>query len=233
MSNPLYVLSFEGLLDDGTPRYKLMGVLGSGTFGTVLKMEDQKMGKIVAVKQVELSNSKAKKLGITVRDFKTKFMTEKNVMKKCENSHIVKLLDDYVDGMKLFIVMEYCKGGNLNEFITQHDGLDEQVAQRFSAQIADALLYLKKVEISHRDLKPDNILLSKKSGDAVLKITDFGESKFKVYDDSGKTAYKTFAGTGTHMAPEVAVKRGSTLQDTYGSNGNVPLYLCLTLSLYP
>ena len=209
-------------------RYQKLDDIGSGAFGTVYKMKDQATGNIVAVKKVDLSKLRhaRRKLNVDRRQLMMKILKEKEVMQKCKHPHIVKLLDEYKNGNKeLYIVMEFCSGGNLAEFIDDHGRMRERIVQTFAWQIKEALLHLKSVNVMHRDLKPENILLTTKDPeDAILKLTDFGESTFKNKTDDGRTMHKTAAGTGMYMAPEMLKKQNISDHNTYGSEGDVAIF---------
>ena len=234
----LHALSFcaESEWSDKTKRYKRiidvddpkLGELGHGTFGTVYKMKDHKTGDVVAVKMVELS--KVDRHGITRREFKRQLKIERETMEKCDNRHIIKYLDYYENQKYLYIVMEFCAGGDLQEFISENGGrLKQRVARNFSSQISMALLHMKSVDIVHRDLKPENIVLTESTENAILKITDFGTAKTKRYDAASKaTILKTYTGTPDYMAPEVSSKGGVSDHEIYDSTGNVLFSLCFT-----
>ncbi len=76
----------------------------------------------------------------------------------------------------LWFVMEFCEGGDLNQYILSRRP-DPQTNKSFMRQLTSAVAFLHKNNIVHRDLKPDNILISQKSGSPVLKVADFGLSK--------------------------------------------------------
>ena len=207
-----------------------VGLLGHGTFGEVYKAHDQKTGVIVAVKRVKLS--KLEDHGLTIREFKRQIKTEKETMEKCDSPHIVKLLDYYEKGGKtgklVYIVMEYCPGGNLKDFISAQRGLKESVARGFACQIKEALISMRSLDIVHRDLKPENIVLTERTERAILKITDFGTATVKRYDQqTGATILKSFVGTHGYMAPEVRSKNGVADDSIYNSTGNVLFYFSL------
>lgn len=76
----------------------------------------------------------------------------------------------------LWFVMEFCEGGDLNQYILSRRP-DPHTNRSFMRQLTSAVAFLHKNNIVHRDLKPDNILISQKSGTPVLKVADFGLSK--------------------------------------------------------
>lgn len=198
--------------------YLFCEILGSGAFGTVYKATNMKNKKVVAVKKVDLARFRA----VDLRRLKEKIATEIKLMKECRHHNIVSLLDDFAKGPKeIYLVQEYCSGGDLGQYIDDNEGgLGEETARAFSKQIADGLMYLHTREppIIHRDLKPNNILLSAPTKDAQLKITDFGEAQIKREVD-GLTSLNTFAGTRAYMAPELLAKMGVDDDATYRSSG--------------
>lgn len=210
--------------DDLQERYVRGDCVGNGSFGVVFKAKDKKTGDAVAMKIMKLAKMRhlMRNLKIDRRELMQKIKTEKRVMKQCSHKNIIKFVNFFQNGpTELIMIMEFCSGGSLGDYMFLNGALEEDTAQRFSRQIRDALLYLRSLKITHRDLKPANILLTENSAHATLKLSDFGESAFKVYDENGVTAHQTLAGTGYYMAPEVLAKRDSTLQDKYRSNGNV------------
>lgn len=76
----------------------------------------------------------------------------------------------------LWFVMEFCEGGDLNQFILSRRP-SSQTNNSFMLQLTSAVAFLHENNIVHRDLKPDNILISERSGTPVLKVADFGLSK--------------------------------------------------------
>ncbi|KAJ6858133.1 hypothetical protein NC652_040629, partial [Populus alba x Populus x berolinensis] len=101
----------------------------------------------------------------------------------------------------MFLVLEFCSGGNLASYLQQHGRVQEKIAKRFTQQMGsgDGLKILQSHHIIHRDLKPENILLSGKESDVVLKIADFGLSRRVLPDNH----VETVCGSPFYMAPEV------------------------------
>lgn len=202
-------------------RYSVEKELGRGSFATVYRATDIADNTVVAVKKVDLKTYRHKDL----RRMKEKVYTERDIMTQCSHRNIVGLLNDFDAGPKeIFLVLEYCGGGDLGQFIDANPGgLGAKTSRNFAEQIACGLMYLhsRQPPIIHRDLKPANILLSAPTMDATLKITDFGEAQIKneAHMIGGVTALNTFAGTGAYMAPEVLAKKGVDDKATYRSSG--------------
>lgn len=96
-------------------------------------------------------------------------------------------------------MLEYCEGGDLSHFIKSYGPLEERVARRFLRQLASGLQFMRDRNLMHRDLKPQNLLLTSRSHDADLKIADFGFARF--IDD--QTLAATLCGSPLYMAPEI------------------------------
>ncbi|CAK7355056.1 unnamed protein product [Dovyalis caffra] len=171
--------------------YMLNSKLGESSFSVVWKAENRLTGEKVAVKQVYLS-----KLNKNLRNC---LDCELNFLSSVNHPNIIRLLDVFEDERCMFLVLEFCAGGNLSSYIRQHGRVQEKIARRFMQQLGAGLEILHSHHIIHRDLKPENILLSGKERDMVLKIADFGLSR-RVHP--GKYA-DTVCGSPLYLAPEV------------------------------
>ncbi|KAF5958918.1 hypothetical protein HYC85_000127 [Camellia sinensis] len=147
--------------------YILREKLG-GRMSTVWKAEHRTHGQAVALKQVRLSN--------LTRTLKISLDCERNFLSSVHHPNIVRLLDVFQAEGCVFLVLEFCAGGDLASYIRLHGRVQEQVARKFMQQLGAGLKVLNSHHIIHRDLKPENILLSSPHSDAVLKIADFGLS---------------------------------------------------------
>ncbi|XP_064426211.1 serine/threonine-protein kinase ULK3 isoform X2 [Mirounga angustirostris] len=140
----------------GPPRldgFILTERLGSGTYATVYKAYAKKdTREVVAIKCVaKKSLNKA-----SVENL----LTEIEILKGIRHPHIVQLKDFQWDSDNIYLIMEFCAGGDLSRFIHTRRILPEKVARVFMQQLASALQFLHERSISHLDLKPQNILLS-------------------------------------------------------------------------
>uniref|UniRef100_A0A182WY57 Serine/threonine-protein kinase ULK3 n=1 Tax=Anopheles quadriannulatus TaxID=34691 RepID=A0A182WY57_ANOQN len=194
--------------------YKLLERLGSGTYAIVYRAMKKTTKEILAVKVMAKS-----KLSCTAMD---NIISEISLLKKLKHRHIVEMRDFLWDEENIYILMEYCDAGNLSSYIRQHRTLDEGTCKRFLQQLALALRYMRQHDVSHLDLKPANLLLTRASGTYVLKVGDFGfAQRLKLNQEN--TAVK---GSPLYMAPEIL------LNSSYGPAADlwsvgVILYECL------
>ncbi|KAL7230360.1 hypothetical protein ACSBR2_008782 [Camellia fascicularis] len=170
--------------------YILREKLG-GRMSTVWKAEHRTRGQAVALKQVRLSN--------LTRTLKISLDCELNFLSSVHHPNIVRLLDVFQAEGCIFLVLEFCAGGDLASYIRLHGRVQEQVARKFMQQLGAGLKVLNSHHIIHRDLKPENILLSSPHSDAVLKIADFGLSRILHPNDHAETV----CGSPLYMAPEI------------------------------
>ncbi|KAM3876908.1 serine/threonine-protein kinase ULK3 [Diretmus argenteus] len=166
--------------------------LGSGTYATVYKaFRKGDSREVVAVKVVgKKTLNKASMENL---------LTEIEILKTVRHPHIVQLKDFQWDSENIYLILEWCSGGDLSRFIRSRRLLPERVAQRFLQQIACALQFLHERNISHLDLKPQNILLS----GSVLKLADFGFAQYmSPWDEQS-----VLRGSPLYMAPEMVCRR--------------------------
>lgn len=166
-------------------------VLGTGATGTVRRGYIKASGRKVAVKIIQ----KNRKLSI-IPDVSY----EAQLMKKVDHENIVKVYDVFEDDNTLWIVLEYVEGGELFDIVKSNGPIDEACSKRLFCELLNAVQYLHSRNIIHRDLKPENILLTTKDlTKCIIKITDFGLSRF-VAEES---LMVTQVGTPVYSAPEV------------------------------
>ncbi|CAH8584478.1 unnamed protein product [Schistosoma haematobium] len=172
------------------PGFVISQLLGRGTYGQVYMGRKSGSSKLVAIKcimKLKLSNQ--------ARD---NLVSEISILKALEHPHIVRMLDFTWDASFVYIIMEFCGGGDLSRFLRLKRRLDELLVQRFLQQLALALQYLKSKNIVHMDLKPQNILLTSINNPS-LKLADFGFAQC-IKETAKKNEVR---GTLLYMAPEI------------------------------
>ncbi|CAD8062818.1 unnamed protein product [Paramecium sonneborni] len=174
--------------------YRFHKLLGKGSFGEVYFATRKLDGEQYAIKTLCKEKVFTKNL--------TRYaQTEKNVLSVMKHPFIVRLHAAFQNSSKLFMVLDFCPGGDLGNLLTKYVKFSEDVARFYICEIILALESLHKSCIIFRDLKPDNVVLDNKGH---AKLTDFGLSKEGVYDN----ITKSFCGSIAYLAPEVLMKRG-------------------------
>lgn len=168
--------------------------IGQGAFATVKKAVNRATAKSFAVKII----NRRKALNTGGAGGIDGVERELSILQKLHHPNIVALEEFYEDADNYYIVMELVPGGDLMDFVAANGAIGEDATQVITKQILEGIAYVHALGISHRDLKPDNILI-KQDDPILVKITDFGLAKFS--DNS--TFMKTFCGTLAYVAPEV------------------------------
>ncbi|XP_059210840.1 mitogen-activated protein kinase kinase kinase kinase 2 [Centropristis striata] len=177
-------VSFLDPLDD----YELIHRIGCGTYGDVFKARNIKTAELAAIKIVKLDPG----------DDITSIQQEITMMKECKHKNIVAYFGSYHRNTKLWICMEYCGGGSLQDMYHVTGPLKEKQIAYVCRETLQGLYHLHETGKMHRDIKGANILLTER-GD--VKLADFGVAA----EISASVAKrKSFIGTPYWMAPEVA-----------------------------
>ncbi|KAH0788427.1 CAMK family protein kinase [Histomonas meleagridis] len=169
--------------------YKFIRFLNSGTFGGVWECKSITTGELVACKIVDIENCKNP-------EFLSHFKKELIIHSQIRHPSITQLLDVIVDKENIYIFIELCDGGDLNDAVMSAGGLPENQARHYFKQIMSAISYIHQLGIAHRDIKLENILVTS-NGHA--KLTDFGLCK----QQNPGSLLLTTCGTLVYAAPEI------------------------------
>lgn len=186
--------------------YEILGELGRGAMGIVYKAKHTRLNRICALK-VLIAGEDASESALE------RFVSEAQIAVSLDqHAHIVKVLDSGQFDRICYMAMELVEGLSLDTLIKK-DKVKPKAGARVLADIADALQYAHDQGIIHRDIKPDNILIDRKS---VSKLNDFGVAKS--LEESGGTMTGVVMGTLAYMAPEQAEnsKNVDVRSDVYG-----------------
>ncbi|XP_028564777.2 serine/threonine-protein kinase ULK2 isoform X1 [Podarcis muralis] len=204
----------------GDFEYSKKDLIGHGAFAVVFKGRHRKKTDWeVAIKSINKKNLSKSQLLLG---------KEIKILKELQHENIVALYDVQEMPNSVFLVMEYCNGGDLADYLQAKGTLSEDTIRIFLQQIAAAMRILHSKGIIHRDLKPQNILLSyanrRKSNISGIriKIADFG---FARYLQSNMMA-ATLCGSPMYMAPEVIMSQHYDAKADLWSIGTV-IYQCL------
>ena len=169
--------------------YLLGEALGEGAFAKVRLATQIHIKEKCAIKIVD------KRLLEDTKDIQ-RLKKEIKILKSIRHKNIIQLFDIMESKTNLYFVMEYCKGGELFDYIVKNKRLNEREACVFFQQIINGVEYLHKQGIIHRDLKPENLLLDYNNN---IKISDFGLSTFFAKNNYLQTA----CGTPSYAPPEM------------------------------
>ena len=177
-------------------RYEVLEKIGTGGMGDVYKAHDQKLDRIVAIKilKSEYNND---------NNFIRKFKRESLAAASISHPNIVSIYDvgseELLDDKVHYIVMEFIDGRTLKEIINEEGSISEKRALNYTVQISEALKVAHSKGIVHRDIKSQNIMVTK---DDRVKVTDFGIAR--VADNSTVTATNAIMGSVHYFSPEQA-----------------------------
>mmetsp|Transcript_38275 Transcript_38275/g.51837 ORF Transcript_38275/g.51837 Transcript_38275/m.51837 type:complete len:360 (-) Transcript_38275:329-1408(-) len=189
--------------------FKLLKVLGKGSFGKVMlcqKKDEGRNGPLYAMKTL-------KKAELLNRHQVEHTNTERQILQHIDHPFLTHIRFAFQTPDKLYMIIDYFSGGELFHWLKKKRRFSEKAARLYAAEITLALGCLHGHDVVYRDLKPENILLDE---DGHLRLTDFGLSK-KI-EDSGTA---TFCGTPEYLAPEIIANRGHGMEVDWWSFGTL------------
>ena len=173
--------------------YIIKKTIGSGTFSTVKLGIHRITQKKVAIKILDKNKIESK-------DDLERIIREMQILTEMDHQNVIKVFKIYEEENNFSLIMEYCEGGELFNYIVKKQRLTEEETCYFFYQIINGIEYIHSKGIAHRDLKPENLLIGKNK---ILKIIDFGLSNF--YD--GTKRLETPCGSPCYASPEMVKGR--------------------------
>lgn len=180
--------------------YKLLKKLGEGSYAKVYLAEFKSPSSDPGDRKSSLAckiidTSKAPK------DFVRKFLPrELDILIKLNHPHIIHIHSIFQRKTKYFIFMRFAENGDLLEFILKKGAISEAQARVWIRQLALSVQYLHDMDIAHRDLKCENILITSNYN---IKLADFGFSRYTVDSHGKKQTSETYCGSLSYAAPEI------------------------------
>ena len=168
--------------------YSFKKDIGEGNFGKVKLGIFKPTGEEFAIKILNKNKIKIK--------MKNSIFKENEIITRFNHINVVYVFQILEDPQNYFIIMEYCKHGELFDYIVKNEKLSEEESSIFFYQLINGIEYIHSKGISHRDLKPENLLLAENK---ILKIIDFGLS----HEFEGDELLKTKCGSPSYAAPEI------------------------------
>jgi len=239
--------------DPHSPRHKYtlkdfqyLDVIGRGGFGEVRIVRERKSAEIYAMKTMSKSQ-------LVSMNKLSQIMAERDILSEGNNVWVVGMNFSFQDQKFLYLIMEYCPGGDFMTILMREDMLSIEWTRFYMAELCEAINSVHSLGYVHRDIKPDNILIDKTGH---VKLSDFGLSKKfsentktpgssmlgvmtaappkQTQKPSDRNEYKrkrrellySTVGTPDYMAPEILAQKGYTLSVDWWSLG-VIMYECL------
>lgn len=193
------------IVGDTLDQYHLADLLARSGMASIFKAVDSQTGKTVALKvpHVQYESDIA---------FFQRFEREERIGQRLDHPNIVKVLKP-VEKSRIYVAMEYVEGTSLRAMIHEKHPLPTEKALDLARQICRALVYLHEQGVVHRDMKPENVLVT---AEGQIKILDFGIA----LDESARRltwmGFSSTVGTPDYMAPEqIRGRRGDPRTDVY------------------
>jgi len=197
-------------------RYAVLKKLGEGGKGIVFKARDTALNRVVAIKML--------KSPVTAGEAYSRFITEAQSVARLNHPNIVSIHDIGKEDGKQFFVLEFVEGHSLRDLIeTSPEGkCDVQTVSGIGMDVCNALQYAHSQGILHRDVKPENIMIT---SEGVAKLMDFGLAR--MLQEPRQTQEGVIVGTVAYVAPEIALGKGADARSDLYSLGAV-LYEAVT-----
>jgi serine/threonine-protein kinase len=174
-------------------RYELEELVGTGGMSTVFRAHDRQLERRVAIKILHEHYADDP-------EYLERFRREARAVARLSHPNIVTVIDRGDDGGRQYIVFEHVEGENLKELVVRSGRLSVRRALELALDVANGLAFAHEHGLVHRDVKPQNVLLSR---EGEVKVTDFGIAR-SLHVEHGVTQTGTVLGTGEYLAPEQA-----------------------------
>jgi eukaryotic-like serine/threonine-protein kinase len=186
-------------------RFELEELVGTGGMSSVFRARDLQLDRRVAIKILHEHFA-------SDPEYLERFRREARAVARLSHPNIVTVIDRGNDGGQQYIVFEHVDGENLKELVVRSGRLPVRRALELALEVADGLAFAHGRGLVHRDVKPQNVLLSR---EGEVKVTDFGIAR-SLHVEQGVTQTGTVLGTGEYLAPEQASgKEISPATDVY------------------
>ena len=206
---------------DPTENYKKLNLIGEGNSSQIYRVRNEITDSIKAMKLIKKSEIE------TGTEEEKEIINEINILQKMDHPNILKIFEFYSNKENYALILEQCSGGDLYKEIIQKGPFNEGYSSYVMYQIFSAMNYCHKMNIIHRDLNPENILIVDRNdlGYPRIKICDFGTSKIM---EKGLMQNKV-VGSLYYIAPEVLKKKYNEKCDIWSCG--VILYILLSQKL--
>jgi serine/threonine protein kinase len=176
------------------PGYGIQGKLGVGGMATVFRAEHFDTGETVALKILQPQQARNPA-------FVERFLREAKLLSEFEHKNLVRCFDFGKANGLYYMSLEFVDGRSVQDMLDQEKTLPEAVALDYILQITEALVYIQSNNIVHRDIKPDNVLVTQ---DELVKLCDLGFAQSIDGDEGDPAESELTSGTPQYMSPEQA-----------------------------
>ncbi|KAH7827713.1 putative protein kinase X [Monocercomonoides exilis] len=184
--------SFQFTRKPRLDEFKMMQIIGSGTFGIIQIAQHKESQQYFAMKVMD-----KKRICLLKQARHMKY--EREILLRCRHPRIVRLFETMQDENNIYLILEYCPSGDFFTLRETYKTIKPSAVRHYAAQLVTAFARLHAEQIAYRDLKPENLLLD---GEGQLKLTDLGFAK-EITDLSF-----TICGTAEYVAPELVLCTG-------------------------
>eukprot|EP00026_Physarum_polycephalum_P013127 Phypoly_transcript_13499.p1 GENE.Phypoly_transcript_13499~~Phypoly_transcript_13499.p1 ORF type:complete len:187 (+),score=17.56 Phypoly_transcript_13499:35-595(+) len=152
-------------------KYQVGDSIGHGAFGKVYRALNVETGDFIAIKQIEKAVIQAEHLPGVLR--------ECELLRTLNHPNIVTFIDSHETDEYLFYVMEYVEGGSISKLVKKFGPFPESLLAHYISQVLKGLQYLHSQGVIHRDIKGENVLVTKQG---TVKLVDFGSCTYQAMD---------------------------------------------------
>lgn len=179
-------------------KYEVLGFVGEGAYGVVLRCRNKESGEILAIKKFKESDDDEGLRKTTLREVK--------ILRMLRHSNIVSLIEAFRRKGKLYLVFEYVEKNLLEVLEERPQGLDPELVRSFVFQLLHAIHWCHSSSVIHRDIKPENLLIDVRA--QTLKLCDFGFARTMTKTSTSSQELTDYVATRWYRAPELLL--GST-----------------------
>ena len=173
-------------------KYEVLGVVGEGAYGVVLRCRNKENGEVVAIKKFKESDDDEMLRKTTLREVK--------LLRMLQHKNIVSLKEAFRRKLKLYLVFEYVEKNLLEVLEEQPQGLPPDIVKMYIYQLCLAIDWCHSHDVIHRDIKPENLLINARGHE--LKLCDFGFAR--VMGSAAESNELTdYVATRWYRAPEL------------------------------
>ncbi|KAK6754614.1 hypothetical protein RB195_013546 [Necator americanus] len=192
MENNLFFASRGGIRRkvEAMEKYEKLGKIGEGSYGVVYKCRNRDNGQIVAIKKFVETEDDPQIKKIALREIR--------MLKQLKHPNLVSLLEVFKRNRKLHLVFEHCDRTVLHDLEKYPNGVPDELTKKITWQLLEALRFCHSHKCIHRDVKPENILLTKND---VVKLADFGFARII----NPQEMYTDYVATRWYRSPELLV----------------------------